>query len=444
MNCEEPEELDPRDSTKQAKRKTANGKKSIHVTCKLPATRITLILGERDSKRVLTLVNKKSNNAAQGHTAAAHSRATEIAQSSTAINNIQRTENQTENGMDKTYNIPEVNTFEVPHNENRGTNRKRTGTDNCTAPIQNTHIPSTIIRDEKIMEDEHALRLIRKVTSKNNATLRIANGQIKIDPVNSTACEDFLTKIQVCEPLRIIGPKAKADRQSATKVILKNKTYGEDANTIAEEITDCIDTKPIIMKKLGKTGKTYLLIFESKYKQRNVLEEFMTTDKKFFSAPSMKVERFRENPRYIVQYKKWYAFDHSKQSCYGKQKESQNKVNILEYTMTIICKNYKNEGHNANNVTCQIFQNVISKQMEQTKAKQTKQKEKIKHAKIRLEARYANITNKRQLTALPQKEIDTTTWRTATVTTANEISTESFHLKLERKERTNEAHKNCK
>ncbi|GBP64557.1 hypothetical protein EVAR_89603_1 [Eumeta japonica] len=142
--------------------------------------------------------------------------------------------------MDKTYNIPKVNRLDVPQNENK--NKKETY-------VERIHQWS-----------------IRELTSKNNSTLRAANGQIKIYLVNS-ARKDILSKIQVCEPLKIIAPKPKADRQPATKVVLKNETYGgEDAYTIAEEIAYCIGIKPITVKLLGKTGKTRLLIFESKYK----------------------------------------------------------------------------------------------------------------------------------------------------------------------------------
>ncbi|GBP32541.1 hypothetical protein EVAR_23952_1 [Eumeta japonica] len=87
----------------------------------------------RASEMCLPLVH---NNTAQDHTAAARTRMTKIAQSSIVTSNVQRTENQNKNSMDKTYNIPKVNRFDVLLNEIRGTKRKHTAIDNYTAPIQ--------------------------------------------------------------------------------------------------------------------------------------------------------------------------------------------------------------------------------------------------------------------------------------------------------------------
>lgn len=287
----------------------------------------------------------------------------------------------------------------------RGAKRQRTSASNCTTPTRrNSHIPNIIIRDENAIKNQDTLKKIRESVAKNSSTLNVMRGQIKINPDNATARVNLLTTIEACGITRVIAPKPKADRQSATKIVLKNETYGESTDAIANEIADCIGIKPIAIKPLGTAGKIHLLIFDGKYESRGLLENFKTSERKFFCAPSIKVEPFRENPKHIVQCKKCYAFDHSKQSCYGKQEEPQIVITTLEGNTTKVCRNCKGEDHGANNAKCPIFKKVIARQMEQAEAKQTKKEERIKRSVVRLGVKYADVTNTRQFPTLQQKE----------------------------------------
>lgn len=287
----------------------------------------------------------------------------------------------------------------------RGAKRQRTGASSYMTPIQkNTHIPNIIIRDENAIKNQDTLKKIRESVAKNSSTLNVMKGQIKINPDNATARMNLLTTIETCGITRVIAPKPKADRQPATKIVLKNETYGESTDTIANEIADCIGIKPTAIKPLGKSGKTHLLIFDGKHKSRDLLENFKASERKFFCAPSIKVEPFKENPKHIVQCKKCYAFDHSKQSCYGKQEEPQIVITTLEGTTTKVCRNCKGEDHGANNAKCPVFKNAIARQMEQAQAKQTKREERIKRSVVRLGVKYADVTNTRLFPTLPQKE----------------------------------------
>ncbi|KAG7301191.1 hypothetical protein JYU34_014039 [Plutella xylostella] len=230
-------------------------------------------------------------------------------------------------------------------------------------------------------------------------------------PIESFTSEEWfisrvnlLTTLETCGITRIIAPKPKADRQMATKIVLKNDTYDESTDTIANEIEDCIGIKPLAIKPLGRAGKIHLLIFDGEYKSRELLANFKNAERKFFCAPTIKVEPYRENPKHIVQCKKCYAFDHSKQSCYGKQEEPQIVLTTAEGTTTKVCRNCKEEDHGANNAKCPVFKNMIARQIEQAEAKQSKKEERIKRSVVRLGVKYADITNTKQFPTLPQKE----------------------------------------
>lgn len=287
----------------------------------------------------------------------------------------------------------------------RGAKRQRTCASNNAAPAQrNTHIPNIIIRDENAIKNQETLKKIRESVAKNCSTLNIMKGQIKINPTNATARVNLLTTLETCGITRIIAPKPKADRQMATKIVLKNDTYDESTDTIANEIEDCIGIKPLAIKPLGRAGKIHLLIFDGEYKSRELLANFKNAERKFFCAPTIKVEPYRENPKHIVQCKKCYAFDHSKQSCYGKQEEPQIVLTTAEGTTTKVCRNCKEEDHGANNAKCPVFKNMIARQIEQAEAKQSKKEERIKRSVVRLGVKYADITNTKQFPTLPQKE----------------------------------------
>ncbi|CAH1639489.1 unnamed protein product [Spodoptera littoralis] len=213
--------------------------------------------------------------------------------------------------------------------------------------------------------------------------MNVMRGQIKISPNNMAARVNLLTEIESGGFTRVIAPKPKADRQPATKIVLKNETYGESTDAIADEIADCIGIKPKAIKPLGRAGKIHLLLFDGTHKSRDIMENFKRSERKFFCAPSIKVEPFRENPKHIIQCKKCYAFDHSKQSCYGKQEEPQIIITTPEGTTTKVCRNCKEEDHGANNASCPVFKKIIARQIEQAEAKQTKKEERIKRSVVR-------------------------------------------------------------
>lgn len=234
--------------------------------------------------------------------------------------------------------------------------------------------------------------------------LNVMRGQIRIIPESAAARERILNILTACGITRVIAPKPKADRQPATKIVLKNETYGEHADTIAAEIFDCIGIKPTTVKKIGKTGRIHLLIFDAQHKTRELLECFKTTERRLFCAPSIKVEQFKENPRHITQCKKCFAFDHAKQSCYGAQEEPQITVTTPEGNTTRVCRNCKAEDHGANNVKCPAFQNMIARQMAQAKAKEEKLTERLRKSSTRTGVMYADVTSQSQFPNLPHKE----------------------------------------
>lgn len=288
----------------------------------------------------------------------------------------------------------------------RGAKRQRTGASNYATPTQkNTHIPNIIIRDENAIKNQDTLKKVRESVANNSSTLNVMRGQIKINPDNATARVNLLNTLEACGITRVIAPKPKADRQPATKIVLKNETYGESIDTIINEIADCIGVQPTAVKPLGRAGKIHLLIFDGKHKLRELMESFKTSERKFFCAPSIKVEPFRENPKHIVQCKKCYAFDHSKQSCYGKQEDPQIVITTPEGTTTKVCRNCKAEDHGANNAKCPVFKSMIARQMEQAEAKQIKKEERIKRSVVRLGVKYADVTDTRQFPTLSQNEL---------------------------------------
>lgn len=376
---------------------------------------------ERDSGYLYVPTQSKDSENAQGQTTKISTRSAGTVQSmpdawitprparpapiADGLTSYSNTNAQVSQGGVSQFRIPVTNQFEVLQTENRGAKRKRTGVYNCTTLSQrNTHIPNIRIRDENATKNQDTLKKIRDTVAKNSSTLNVIGSQIKINPDSATARENILTTLNACGITRVVAPKPKADRQPATRIVLKNDTYGEDSDTIANEIVDCIGIKPTAIKPLGRAGKIHLLIFDGKHKSREILECFKTSDRKFFCAPSIKVEPFKENPSHIVQCKKYYAFDHSKQSCYGKQEEPQILITTPEGTTTKVCKNCKAEDHGANNVKCPVFKNMIARQMEQAKAKQTKIEERIKRSVVRLGVRYADVTNMRLFPTLSQKK----------------------------------------
>ena len=309
------------------------------------------------------------------------------------------------NGSSDPYNISTKNRFSGLSQEQAAHSKRQRIEERNYVSRSNLpdHIPNITVRDDKILNNKDSLKEIRKIVEDNNSTLTSQKGQIKIKPSDSKAREQILAALNNGEIERIISPKPKADRTPSAKIVIKNECYGEDMETIAAEIQNCIGISPVSVKPLGEKAKLHLAIFDGKHKGREIIELFQNTTRRFFAAPRIIVEAFKEKSNYVIQCKKCFAFDHSKQSCYGKQEEPQKLVVTDLGRQVSVCFNCKQTGHSANNVKCPVFQKIIQKHMEQVQEREAKKKERIQLAAVRKGVRYADVTSTRQFPSLPNR-----------------------------------------
>ncbi|CAG4936379.1 unnamed protein product [Parnassius apollo] len=255
--------------------------------------------------------------------------------------------------------------------------------------IKKTHTPVITIRDEDLCANTQALTAVRQVTSATNSKITLAAKQIFIAPSSIEARRDILKKIEELNPARVIAPKPMGERNMMTKIVIKNETFGETVEAIAEEINRCIGITPLRVKPIGKSGRLHLLLFENKYTVRHILHAFDTSQRTIFCAKKNKAQPYMENLAHINQCKNCYAFDHTKHSCYGTKKDP-TMITVTATGATItVCSNCKHEGHGANQVNCPAFQKQLAIRERVLLDRQAKSKERSEAARVRKETTFA-------------------------------------------------------
>ena len=272
-----------------------------------------------------------------------------------------------------------------------------------------SHIPDIVITDVKKINDPEYLSKIRKIITAHGARHAMASNKRTITVRVYTAdmrkiiIEEFR---KLDDGLRFVARVPKAQQTHQTKVVLITNIYDETNEACLEEMERCIGVRPIKMTTIK--GNLQLFIFDGAHSYDEIATLMKTTKHAYFGAFSMKPQKYKNDPKRVVQCKKCFLFTHATSACHGEKKPSTSTIKNEEGIEIEICIACKKPGHGANQAKCEKFQKAVERQLTQYEEKERKKRDTAERRYAALKYRqenvsYANITSTVQFPSLPKQ-----------------------------------------